>query len=88
MQKKRTSRHIQSRKNRFIWNDDSAGISAELCRDPDTDQPGRSGVKLGLANLASIVSLYLLGSRCGSGDCIGTYRAGRIYVWKPVDDAV
>ena len=28
------------------------------------------------------------GSRCGSGDCIGAYRAGRIYVWKPVDDAV
>ena len=43
---------------------------------------GVPGVKLGLANLASIVS------RCGSGDCIGAYRVGRIYVWKPVDDAV
>ena len=39
---------------------------------------GVPGVKLGLANLASIVSLYLLGA----------YRVGRIYVWKPVDDAV
>ncbi|MFQ8842335.1 MAG: Gx transporter family protein [Clostridium fessum] len=49
---------------------------------------GVPGVKLGLANLASIVSLYLLGAACGSGDCIGAYRVGRIYVWKPVDDAV
>ena len=79
---------MQSRKNRFIWNDDSVGISAELCRDPDTDQPGRSGGQAGAGESGVDREPVSAGSRCGSGDCIGAYRAGRIYVWKPVDDAV
>ena len=48
---------------------------------------GVPGVKLGLANGVDREPVSA-GSRCGSGDCIGAYRVGRIYVWKPVDDAV
>ena len=55
---------------------------------PDTAQPGRSGGQAGIGESGVDREPVSAGSRCGSGDCIGAYRAGRIYVWKPVDDAV
>ena len=63
MQKKgRAGQQSRAGKIALYGMNDSAGISAELCRDPDTAQPGRSGDQAGIGESGVDRELYLLGA--------------------------